>query len=155
MRRTQCHSGPLLSNDSFHNTGLSVDKKTLADEGRTQGVLAVHNSEFNCLGRFSDASAKACGELNFIKLKGPDLLGSFKSPTLRNVSLTAPYMHDGRFSTLVEVLSHYNQAPAASIGITDILPLKFTAEQLDQLRRFLLTLDSPVNLSAEYLSPPS
>ena len=34
--------------------------------------------------------------------------GKFRSPTLRNIELTAPYMHDGRFATLEEVIDHYN-----------------------------------------------
>ena len=151
----QCHNGPLLTNNDFHNTGLPIENKTPKDEGRMQGAPAVRNSEFNCLGRYSDAGNKECAELEFIKLEGPDLLGAFKTPTLRNVGLTAPYMHDGQFSTLDEVLSHYNQAPDAPIGITDIVPLTFTPEQLDQLRRFLLTLDSPVNVALEFLSPPN
>ena len=151
----QCHNGPLLTNNDFHNTGLPIENKTPKDEGRMQGAPAVRNSEFNCLGRYSDAGNKECAELEFIKLEGPDLLGAFKTPTLRNVGLTAPYMHDGQFSTLDEVLSHYNQAPDAPIGITDIVPLTFTPEQLDQLRRFLLTLGSPVNVALEFLSPPN
>lgn len=39
----------------------------------------------------------------------PDDRGKFKTPTLRNIELTAPYMHDGRFATLEEVLDHYNE----------------------------------------------
>jgi len=153
-RCIQCHNGPLLTNNEFHNTGLSLKKKTSEDEGRARGAPAVRKNEFNCKGTFSDASDKECAELDFIKFEGPDLLGSFKTPTLRNVGLTAPYMHDGQFPTLGAVLNHYNQAPDAPVGITDIQPLEFTPERLDQLRRFLLTLDSPVNAPPEYLSPP-
>ena len=63
-------------------------------------------------------------------------------------------LKSGVHATLAGVLNHYNQAPDAPIGKTDIKPLEFTPEQLDQLRLFLLTLDSPVNVSPEYLSPP-
>ncbi|WPP52466.1 cytochrome-c peroxidase [Catalinimonas niigatensis] len=41
-------------------------------------------------------------------------IGAYKTPTLRNVALTAPYMHDGRFQSLKEVLDHYNQNMLAS-----------------------------------------
>jgi len=153
-RCIQCHNGPLMSNGEFHNTGLSLEEKTPDDEGRARGARAVRESKFNCLGPYSDAGEKECLELDFIKFEGPDLLGSFKTPTLRNVGLTAPYMHDGQFATLLEVLDHYNQAPGSPLGITDIKPLEFTPEQLDQLRQFLLTLESPVRVLPEYLSPP-
>jgi cytochrome c peroxidase len=143
-----------MSNGEFHNTGLSLEGKTPDDEGRARGARAVRESKFNCLGPYSDAEGKECLELDFIKFEGPDLLGSFKTPTLRNVGLTAPYMHDGQFATLLEVLDHYNQAPGSPLGITDIKPLEFTPEQLDQLRQFLLTLESPVRVLSEYLSPP-
>ncbi|NQV83774.1 MAG: cytochrome-c peroxidase [Rhodospirillales bacterium] len=151
---TQCHNGPLLTNNEFHNTGLSVKTKTPEDEGRARGALKVRKNPFNCLGAYSDAGDKDCAELDFIKFEGADLLARFKTPTLRNVGLTAPYMHDGQFSSLGEVLAHYNQAPDAPIGKTDILALKFSPQQLDQLRQFLLSLDSPVNVSPEYLLAP-
>ncbi len=48
----------------------------------------------------------------------PDDRGKFKTPTLRNIELTAPYMHDGRFATLEEVLDHYNEH--VNINRTDI-----------------------------------
>lgn len=151
----QCHNGPLLTNNEFHNTGLSLKMKTPDDDGRARGSMLVRKNEFNCKGPYSDAGDRECAELDFIKFEGPDLLGAFKTPTLRNVGLTAPYMHDGQFSDLGGVMRHYNQAPVALVGITDIIPLEFTPEQLDQLRRFLLALDSPVKALPEYLSPPT
>jgi cytochrome c peroxidase len=68
--------------------------------------------------------------------------------------MTAPYMHDGQFLTLDNVLNHYNQAPEAMIGKSDVLPLELTTEQLDQLRHFLLSLDSPIDVSPRYLFAP-
>ena len=151
---TQCHNGPLLTNNEFHNTGLSIAEVSDSGEGRTRGAPAVQRSEFNCLGPHSDAKNKDCAELDFIKLTGVGLLGSFKTPTLRNLSMTAPYMHDGQFLTLDNVLNHYNQAPEAMIGKSDVLPLELTTEQLDQLRHFLLSLDSPIDVSPRYLFAP-
>jgi cytochrome c peroxidase len=151
---TQCHNGPLLTNNGFHNIGLSIDEVSESDEGRTRGALSVKQSEFNCAGPYSDAENKDCAELDFIKLTGVGLLGSFKTPTLRNLKKTAPYMHDGQFATLDDVLNHYNQAPEAMIGKSDVLPLEFTTKQLDQMRYFLLSLDSSINVDPRYLSAP-
>ena len=151
---TQCHNGPLLTNNEFHNIGLSISEASESEKGRTRGAQAVQKSKFNCFGFHSDAKSNDCAELDFIKLKGVSLLGSFKTPTLRNVNVTAPYMHDGQFSTLDNVLSHYNQAPEANIGKSDVLPLELTTKQLDQLRYFLLSLDSYVMVAPRYLLKP-
>jgi cytochrome c peroxidase len=45
--------------------------------------------------------------------------GAFKTPTLRNVALTAPYMHDGRFTTLKQVLDFYGRGTQANRGHLD------------------------------------
>jgi cytochrome c peroxidase len=51
--------------------------------------------------------------------------GKFKVPTLRNIALTAPYMHDGRFQTLQEVIEHYNSGGHPSTTIDSFM--KFTS----------------------------
>ena len=81
-------------------------------------------------------------------------MGSFRTPTLRNLSVTAPYMHDGQFATLNDVLNHYNLAPEATIGKSDVLPLDMTTKELDQLRFFLLSLASEVTVNPIYLKQP-
>lgn len=75
-----CHSGALFTDQSFHNNGLE-DHFPDDKEGIYQGHFRV---SFN-----------------------PSDLGNFKTPSLRNILLSAPYMHDGRFKTLEEVLDHY------------------------------------------------
>jgi cytochrome c peroxidase len=72
-----CHAGPLLSDGDFHNTGVGMDQPQ-PDLGR----FLVTRQEF------------------------PDR-GAFKTPTLREIAHTAPYMHDGRFQTLEEVVDFY------------------------------------------------
>jgi cytochrome c peroxidase len=151
---TQCHNGPLLTNNEFHNIGLPIADISEDEEGRTRGAPIVQESEFNCLGPHSDAKNNDCAELDFIKLRGISLLGSFKTPTLRNLNLTAPYMHNGQFATLDSVLNHYNQAPDAMIGKSDVLPLELTTKELDQLRYFLLSLNSYINVDPRYLLKP-
>ncbi len=155
-RCTQCHNGPLFTNNGFHAIGVPDAEGQPPDIGRfTGGQQAVAN-EFNCLGRYSDARPEECTELRFIKLQGLDLMGAFKVPSLRNVAETAPYMHAGQFSNLAEVLAHYNQAPTRQgpTGHTDILPLAFSQIELSQLEAFLGSLSAPLDVAPELLSPP-
>jgi len=151
---TQCHNGPLLTNQGFHSVGIPDFDEQEPDVGRFTGAAEVVDSEFNCLGPYSDADPDQCEELRFVKTDGLDLLGAFKVPSLRNVADTAPYMHSGQFSTLAEVLTHYNTAPAGSTGHSDLAPLGFSAQELSQLEAFLRTLSGPVNAPAELLAPP-
>jgi len=68
-------------------------------------------------------------------------LGKFKVPTLRNIALTFPYMHDGSLATLEEVLAHYNAGGKASINQSPLLrPLKLSVEEQKALISFLKTL---------------
>ena len=76
-------------------------------------------------------------------------VGSFKTPTLRNIDLTAPYMHDGSLETLEDVVDHYNRGGASSDEerINDFLsggikPLDLDDEEMDSLVAFLKALTS-------------
>lgn len=72
--------------------------------------------------------------------------GKFKVPTLRNIALSAPYMHDGRFSTLDEVIEHYSTGIEQSTTIDPLIEYAFQggvqldAEEKDLLKQFLMTL---------------
>lgn len=147
---TQCHNGPMLTNNAFHNTGAGA----MHDLGRAQGVQAALKDAFNCAGLFSDASAGDCGELSFAKTDGDDLVAAFKSPTLRNIAETAPYMHNGEFATLRSVLDHYNRAPKAAVGHSELRPLKLSEGELQQLEQFLLTLSAPLDIPDALLAAP-
>ena len=50
-----------------------------------------------------------CDELEFLDTENLEIMGAFKTPTLRNLARTKPYMRDGRFSTIEEVVEHYNE----------------------------------------------
>lgn len=102
-----CHSGPLLSDEDFHNTGVSWGKEPLD------------------LGRFE------------ITQREQDR-GKFKSPTLRNLTLTAPYMHNGSLATLDEVVEFYNLGGAPNPNLDrEIRPLRLSADEKRQLVEFL------------------
>ena len=151
---TDCHNGPLLTNGTFHNIGLPFPQGSTFDQGRSLGTLQVFEDAFNCLGEYSDASAEECVELRFIKLEGDELVGAFKVPSLRNVANTAPYMHNGDFPDLEAVIRHYNHAPPAFPGHSDLVPLAQTEEQSAALKAFLLTLSAPPDAPPELLRPP-
>ena len=138
----QCHNGPLLTNNEFHNTGVPRRAGVAADRGRLAAVAAVRTDEFNCRSRWSDAKGN-CPELDALAAPRPALEGAFKVPTLRNVAERAPYMHAGQFATLAEVLEHYNRAPAAPSGRTELKPLGLSRTELRQLEAFLRTLNTP------------
>ncbi len=141
----RCHSGPLLSNQGFHNTGLAPLKGEPFDPGRERGVEQALASAFNCRSQYSAAADKSCPQLNFVRSTGPELRGAFKTPSLRHAAQTAPYMHDGRFATLAEVLDHYNRAPGldARFGHSELFPLGLSAGELLDLEAFLRSLSPP------------
>ena len=138
-RCTECHNGPLLTNHEFHNTGILAFSGELPDRGRTDGVREVLADPFNCLGDYSDDPDRNCAELQFVR-RGPELLGALRTPSLRNVSATGPYMHKGQLATLTDVLDHYNRAPDAMIGHNEAKPLRLSRPQLARLEAFLETL---------------
>jgi cytochrome c peroxidase len=137
-----CHSRSLFTNNDFHNTGVPAAKGLPEDSGRAKGAKQVLTDEFNCLSPYSDATPQDCAELRFLKTDGHELERQFKVPTLRNIALTAPYMHAGQFATLRDVLEHYGQAPEAPAGHSELAPLNFSEEELGQLEAFLTTLSS-------------
>lgn len=139
----QCHNGPLLTNHEFHNTGVISFPGDTPDKARVVGVQEVLANEFNCRGDYSDDPALECSELEFART-GKELIGAFKTPSLRNLENTAPYMHKGQLATLADVLDHYNVAADAMIGHNEAEPLGLSDRELAQLEAFLLTLAAPV-----------
>ncbi len=90
--------------------------------------------------------------------------GKFKVPSLRNIELTAPFMHDGRFTSLMEVIEHYNSGVQESATLDNRLRqgqgnpnpkrLNLTAQEKQSLVDFLLTLtDTSIMTDEKYSSP--
>ncbi len=108
-----CHNAPGFGNNRFANNGLD-DVATL-DDFEDKGLGGVTGNRFDN--------------------------GKFRAPTLRNIALTAPYMHDGRFATLEEVLDHYM---AGGHGVENedpnITGFPLTERQRRALLAFLNTL---------------
>lgn len=122
-----CHNKPLFTTNGFFNNGLDA-----ADS-------------------FDDFTDKGLGAFT----GKPSDNGKFRAPTLRNIELTAPYMHDGRFQTLEEVVEHYNSGGESADNKDPLLTeLGLDEEQKQSLVAFLKTLtdDTFVNNPA-YQNP--
>ena len=153
-RCTECHNGALLTNNEFHNTGILSFPGELPDRGRIDGLKKVIADPFNCLGDYSDAQSKRCAELTYVR-SGMELIGSMRTPSLRNLGGTAPYSHKGQTETIGELLDLYNRAPLAMIGHNEVdVKLKLSRRELQQLEAFLNTLDAPLATPEHWLSAP-
>tara|TARA_B100001142_G_scaffold168885_1_gene168549 strand:- start:1856 stop:3118 length:1263 start_codon:yes stop_codon:yes gene_type:complete len=148
-----CHNGPLLTNHEFHNTGVLAISGQLPPMGRYDGIRIARKDPFNCLGEFSDAASSECLELRFSRDTN-DLVGAQKTPTLRNIAITAPYMHGGQIKTLKEVIEHYNDAPISMLSHNEAKPLGLRPLQLRQLEDFLNILSAPLATDSKWLSAP-
>ncbi len=107
-------------------------------------ILGSTFTDFDFKNNGLDSVFKDMGRYN-ITLNDADK-GKFKTPTLRNIELTAPYMHDGRFTTLEQVIDHYNSnfivTPTTDVNIAllDKLRGRITPIEKTQLIAFLKTL---------------
>jgi cytochrome c peroxidase len=150
----QCHNGPLLTNNEFHNTGVPANPALPADRGRMAGASKVLKDEFNCRSRWSDAPGQ-CSELEYLVSDAHELERSYKVPSLRNVAGRGPYMHAGQMATLSDVLRHYNTAPAAPAGHSEVKPLRLNQRELRQLEAFLKSLSGGTSAPPELLRAPA
>jgi cytochrome c peroxidase len=109
---TACHVGPTFSDERFHNTGVAWRDGRLLDEGR-----------FGVTGK-------------------PDDRGAFKTPTLREIARTDPYMHDGSLVTLIEVVDYYDRGGNTNPGLdVELRPLRLTDIERKALVSFLESLN--------------
>ena len=144
---TICHNGPMFTDFGFHNIATPQLDVKKYDFGRRKAIDKVKRNPFNCLGAYSDAKQKTCEELKFMVYDEHETMGAFKTPGLRNVSKTAPYMHAGQYKSLSDVIKHYTDTPETTIGQNDLLDIKLTSIEKRQLELFLLTLDSNIGKS--------
>ena len=137
----RCHGGPLFTDMHFHNIALPNTTADL-DNGRDNATKLLKSDPFNCLGEFSDAvPPKGCEAIKLMKYDREEKVGAFKATSLRGVGQRGPYMHNGQFTTLHDVLLHYNRPPKALYGSSDLLKLDLSEKQLSELEAFLLTLN--------------
>jgi len=152
-RCVSCHrveqTQALFTDNRFHNVGVGINDiqgevPELAGEF-LKADLTKSEVDVRVLG---DKRTSELGR--FAVTRGFDDLGSFKTPTLRNIAVTAPYMHDGSLATLRDVMVHYNNGGVTKEGdpVNDFLsggirPLNLTDEEIDDLVAFMEALTSP------------
>jgi cytochrome c peroxidase len=152
-RCVSCHvieqDHALFTDHLFHNIGVGINDvqhkvpelarafQVAKNEGADVDVAVLTNPDTSELGRFAVDDQLSS-------------LGGFKTPTLRNIAVTAPYMHDGSLQTLKEVVEHYNNGGVTNPGDRvnaflsgGIRPLNLTEEEIDDLVAFMETLTSP------------
>ena len=117
-----CHNGILLSDMAYHNLGVPQTGPMRVDVGR---YAVTHD---------------------------PMDKGKFRTPTLRNVALTAPYMHDGAFRTLKDVVDFYDRGGGKSPFTKDslIMPLHLSAQDKKDLVEFLKSLSGETRTQLSY-----
>jgi len=115
-----CHTGPLFSDEQFHNTGVAWRNGKFTDAGRA-GVSGAAKDR-----------------------------GAFKTPTLREIARTAPYMHDGSVRTLEEAIEFYNRGGNPNPHLdAELRPLNLSAEEKNALAAFLRALNGRVTEGLE------
>jgi cytochrome c peroxidase len=113
-----CHFGPRFTNGEFDKVGIPVrDERGRFDWGRYDGIKALRAGRFGLLSRHNDAPERSDATSTRHVALGYEAYGAFKVPSLRNVALTAPYMHDGSLATLREVVRHYSQIDEVKLHI--------------------------------------
>lgn len=158
-RCIKCHVfsdlSPLFTDSKFYNTGVAgrdQDFKDLSQRAdaiksrqRREPIasnLLAHQPEFSELGRF------------LVTLNDKDI-GAFKTPTLRDVELTGPYMHNGSMRTLLDVVRFYNQGGQKNPNLdSKIRLLNLDEKEINQIVEFLRTLTSDDVLRRAQSSKP-
>jgi cytochrome c peroxidase len=156
-RCRMCHAGPNFSDGEFHGTGVApLGGGTPFDPGRYAGAGLLLADAFNSTGVFSDDAQGPRATQVRTLARGPESWGEFKTPSLRNVALTAPYMHQGQFATLSEVVRFYStlegSAPPGHHQEQVLQPLGLGADEQADLVAFLASL-TDAGVDASLLGP--
>ncbi len=140
-----CHVGPAFTNGEFHDVGVPfMVAPGRVDAGRHEGIKRLRADRFNLLGPYSDdATGRSATKTRYVELQHVSY-GQFRTPSLRNAALTGPYMHDGRYASLREVVRHYSELDTERIhghgGEQILRPLRLTPDESDDLVAFLESL---------------
>ncbi len=151
-----CHDGPQFTDLEFHDNRIPVSEEG-SDPGRKLGIRRLLADPFNSRSVFADdGGAAGTKKIGFLvdDSHGPK---QFKTPTLRNIARTAPYMHEGQFAALADVIEFYSTLANASEESESeriIQPLGLTADEKTELVAFLESLTDE-SLPPELLGPPA
>jgi cytochrome c peroxidase len=145
-RCQECHAisenYAIFTDNKFHNLGVGFTKirprlreivrelRMAKQQGREPDKSIVTDAEISELGRF------------VVTLKTSDI-GAFKTPTLRNIAATGPYMHDGGMETMEEVMALYNKGGEKNPFLGSVRVLGLTDQEIEDLIEFMKSLTSP------------
>jgi cytochrome c peroxidase len=147
-RCVQCHEvstpgagGALFMDQGFHNIGVGADRRDLA------ALACATQARLDAGVRIAVDQAAIASELSalgaFLVTKQPGDIATFKTPSLRNVALTAPYFHDGSARTLWDVVDHYNKGGVKNPWLDRAIhPLRLSEAEVGDLVAFLGALTS-------------
>ena len=136
-----CHAGPNFTDGQFHAVVVPSARWRGADPGRENGLARWRASVFNRFGRFSDAPQRPTAT-NLSSIGDVAQRGWFRTPPLRNVAVTPPYMHDGGIDTLAAAVRH--QGPGTDAPLTEA--------EVGELVAFLETLTDAQGAARQF--PP-
>jgi len=152
-RCVSCHTveqdQALFTDNRFHNIGIGINQMQ-KDVPRLAGEFLKAKAQGGDVDKAVLSDPKTSNLGRFAVTDALDDMGSFKTSTLRNIAMTAPYMHDGSLKTLKEVVVHYNNGGVTKKGdrVNDFLsggirPLNLSERQISDLVAFLEALTSP------------
>ncbi len=144
-RCNSCHAGnavsPLFADGKFHNVGIAAHKQDFVQLAQ-EALVTVRSGDQKQIDEL--ALGSKFSELGrFLVTKAENDIGSFKTPTLRNVAVTGPYMHDGSLATLWDVMDHYNKGGVPNPFLDGGMQrLGLTEAEIDDLVAFMFALTS-------------
>jgi cytochrome c peroxidase len=157
-----CHQGPFFSDKEFHDLRLPSSTDLPTDHGRALGLKRVQSHPFNGLSEYSDDTEAGKQKVGFLARDRDTGWRQYKTPSLRNVEFTAPYMHQGQFETLREVLEYYSTFEGAADPLHPemiLTPLELSDQEIDDVIAFLRSLSDtsidPALMERPGASPPA
>jgi cytochrome c peroxidase len=137
-----CHGGPAFTDGEFHNLGIPPTRGG-PTPSRFSAIPELRRDPFNAKGLYSDDREAGATKVDFL-VDLPETWGQVKTPGLRNVAKTAPYMHQGQFKTLEEVVTFYSllqgMLQAGHHERTILVPLLLDRNEILGLVEFLESL---------------
>jgi cytochrome c peroxidase len=144
----ECHIGPVLSDNRFHNTGVEQalgEHTPEVDEGRFEDIPPLLRNPFNGAGRYSANPGAGAEKLASANPETESTKGQFRTKSLLNVAETSPYFHNGSATTLEDAVRHYvlgGDEPGSYAGQLDpkVRPLRLSDADVSDIVAFLHSL---------------
>ncbi|MBC8200953.1 MAG: cytochrome-c peroxidase [Planctomycetes bacterium] len=154
----RCHFGPWFTDGAFHTVGVGpLDGGALRDAGRFDAIAILQTAKFTAGSEESDDKLGTRAVISKHIARRREDWGAFRTPSLRNVAKTPPYMHAGQLASLEDVVEHYstleNFVTADHHRETILVPLELDAQGKADLIAFLESLTGTLPPS-HLLAPP-